>query len=60
MTHLKLLEILCLFLLSIKQKMVYEYANRSDVISMIGSYRTPFYVVRRVDAETNEVMLMCL
>ena len=36
--------------------MVYEYANRSDVISMIGSYRTPFYVVRRVDAQTNEVM----
>lgn len=47
-------------MLSIKQKMVYEYANRSDVIIMIGSYRTPFYVVRRVDAQTNEVMLMCL
>lgn len=40
--------------------MVYEYANRSDVISMIGSYCTPVYVVRRVDAGTNEVMLMCL
>lgn len=47
-------------MLSIKQKMVYEYANRSDVISMIGSYCTPLYVVRRVDAGTNEVMLMCL
>lgn len=40
--------------------MVYEYANRSDVISMIGSYRTPVYAVRRVDAGTNEVMLMRL
>lgn len=47
-------------MLSIKQKMVYEYANRSDVISMIGSYCTPVYVVRREDAGTNEVMLMRL